>query len=231
MGKKTAFLALALALILMASCGSNPANGAGYFHTLGTDDTPELAFTAEPLEAPQRQAVTKTALVFCEEAFARAAAIIFQKETPVQVVAEAAQIAETADFDPGNVPEELYESTIYEVRIFIEKLNDIIRNRNYEAWKASLSEEFFAEISSPEHLHRVSETAVMRSRRIVLRTAEDFFMHVVVPSRANSRVDEIEFIDRNRVKAFTVTRNRAGQTQRLRLYDLEFVNDSWKIIN
>ena len=134
-------------------------------------------------------------------------------------------------FDPSNVPEALYESTILEVRVFIDSLNRVIQSRNFESWRASLSDDFFGYISSPEHLRRISEMNAMRARGITLRSAEDFFQHVVVPSRANSRVDEIEFIDENRVKAFTVTTNRAGQTQRLRLYDLEFANNTWIIIN
>jgi uncharacterized protein YigE (DUF2233 family) len=50
---------------------------------------------------------------------------------------------------------------------------------------------------------------------------------VVVPSRANDRVDDIEFASQKRVKAYTVTPNGT----RLRLYDLEHIGDQWKIIN
>jgi len=71
----------------------------------------------------------------------------------------------------------------------------------------------------------------MRTRNIVLRTAEDYFQYVVVPSRADLRVDDIEFISRDRVKAFTITTSRAGEEQRLRLYDLEKIGNSWRIIN
>jgi len=71
----------------------------------------------------------------------------------------------------------------------------------------------------------------MKSRRIVLRVPEDYFQYVVVPSRADLRVDDIEFIGSNRVKAFTLTTNKAGEEVRLRLYDLEKVGNSWTIIN
>jgi uncharacterized protein YigE (DUF2233 family) len=59
-----------------------------------------------------------------------------------------------------------------------------------------------------------------------LSNARDYFIHVVVPSRANSRVDDIEFVDTKRVKAFMVT----SQGQRLRLYDLEDFGEGWKIV-
>ena len=134
-------------------------------------------------------------------------------------------------FDPGRVTEQQYSATMDEVRLFIEELNRIIAGGNYQAWRARLSPAHFAEISSPQALHEVSEQPAMKTRRIILRTPEDYFTHVVVPSRANSRVDAIEFVDQNRVKAFTVNRNRAGEEVRLRLYDLEKTGDSWIIIN
>jgi hypothetical protein len=136
------------------------------------------------------------------------------------------------DFDPSRVTREQYASTMDEVRTFIEELNRVIRSRNYNAWRAALSPEYFAAISSQENLQEISEQPAMKTRRIVLRSAQDYFIHVVVPSRANSRVDGIEFVGRNRVKAFTINTNqRTGEEQRLLLYSLEKIGDSWKIIN
>jgi hypothetical protein len=135
------------------------------------------------------------------------------------------------DFDPSKVTQEQYSSTMDEVQHFIEELNRVIRSRNYNAWRAALSPDYFAVLSSPENLQEISEQPAMKTRRIVLRSAQDYFTHVVVPSRANSRVDGIEFIGRSRVKAFTINTNRAGEEQRLLLYSLEKIGDSWKIIN
>ncbi|MCL2066392.1 MAG: hypothetical protein FWG99_02870 [Treponema sp.] len=144
---------------------------------------------------------------------------------------ESAPAQEDVVFNPMEVSQDLYVSTIAEVRQFIEELNVIISNKNYNAWRTALSQEFFAEISSAEYLRLVSETDAMKRRRIVLRTPQDYFNNVVVPSRANSRVDDIEFISERRVKAFTVMPNRAGELLRLRLYDLEYADNMWKIIN
>jgi hypothetical protein len=135
------------------------------------------------------------------------------------------------DFDPSKVTQEQYSSTMDEVQHFIEELNRVVRSRNYNAWRAALSPDYFASISSPENLQEISEQPAMKTRRIVLRSAQDYFTHVVVPSRANSRVDGIEFIGHSRVKAFTINTNRAGEEQRLLLYSLEKIGDSWKIIN
>ena len=147
----------------------------------------------------------------------------------VGVVPESA--VEDVPFDPHSISQERYNSTKIDVQHFMERLNQIIRNKNYTAWKAELSPSFFAGISSDDFLQQISEMNGMKSRGIVLKTAEDYFNYVVVPSRVNSRVDDIEFIDQNRVKAYTEIKNREGQTQRLRLYDLEYNGNLWKIIN
>ena len=61
----------------------------------------------------------------------------------------------------------------------------------------------------------------------ILRTPRDYFDNVVVPSRSNDRVDDISFISENRVKAYTED-NRGN---RVVLYDLEIIDNTWKIIN
>jgi hypothetical protein len=141
------------------------------------------------------------------------------------------QAAEEPVFNSAGISREYYEATKAEVQIFIEELNREIRSRDYNAWRSHLSDEYFDRISSAEYLRTISETNAMRTRNIVLRTAQDFFNHVVVPSRANSRVDDIEFISQNRVTAFSLSTNREGNIQRLILYDLEKTGNMWKIIN
>jgi hypothetical protein len=154
-----------------------------------------------------------------------------ETQQEVAVVQEEEPVAAVEEFNPDRVSQEYYDLTREEVRRFIEELNLIIRSGNYTAWRNALSQEYFAEISSAENLGQMSDSPTMRALRIVLRTPEDYFTHVVVPARANSRVDDIEFISRDRVKAFTISTNRAGEVQRLRLYDLERSGNTWKIIN
>jgi hypothetical protein len=137
----------------------------------------------------------------------------------------------TGTLDTNIVSQAQHDSTLNEVQRFIGSLNDIISNRNYNAWKAALSQSYFNVISSPEFLKQISDSPAMKTRNIVLRTPEDYFTNVVVPSRANSRVDDIEFLGTNRVKAFTVTKNSRGEEQQLVLYDLEKVGNSWLIVN
>jgi len=130
-------------------------------------------------------------------------------------------------FDPASITKEEYDSTKSDIQALIQELNTIIRTQNYNAWVDHLGPKYMAAISSPAFLARVSESARLKNQKIVLRDLKDYFMYVVVPSRANDRVDDIEFIGQNRVKAFTVTE----KNQRLRLYDLEKTDQGWKIVN
>jgi hypothetical protein len=125
------------------------------------------------------------------------------------------------------ITEEEFNFTKAEIQALVENLNGIIRAKNYNAWLDYLGEEYLVERSSPEYLARISEQPRLKSQNIVLTGPEDYFFYVVVPSRANDRVDDIEFIAKNRVKAYTINVNG----QRLRLYDLENRENSWKIIN
>jgi hypothetical protein len=151
-----------------------------------------------------------------------------QPEEDVQTVEEEPpDLPPEAEFDPGSISQEVFENTKTDVRLYIEKLNGIIRSKNYEGWKAHLSEDYFRHISSPDFLKSTSEMPMLERHGIVLERTEDYFTYVVVPSRANARVDDIEFTGQNRIKVFTIN----NRNERLRLYELEQTGNTWKIIN
>ena len=135
------------------------------------------------------------------------------------------------------VTKEVYDQTLSEIKIFIENLNKIIASRNFNSWKDALTDERFLFISSAQFLREQSESPALKIRNKVLRNVNEYFLEVVVPSRTNSRADEIEFIDANNVKVlFLETRNRRNEnneivieTRRLQLYELTKSADGWKI--
>jgi len=131
--------------------------------------------------------------------------------------------------DSETVNRERYERTLAEVRGFIDSINKIIEGKNYKEWVNSLSDKYYANISSSEFLARQSELPGLKTRRIVLRTPEDYFENVVVPSRANSQVDDITFDDNNdTVRAIHIN---PKDKQRLRLYVLQKIGNDWKIVD
>jgi len=144
-----------------------------------------------------------------------------------QEPAAAAVPEEDASFDPSTISREVFVDTLGEIQQFIETLNGIISAKNYDSWLGYLGDGYRQQISSPSFLQETSETPTLKKQGVILKTAQDYFTQVVVPSRANARVDDIEFVSQNRVKAFTLGRNGV----RLRLYDLEKVQENWKIVS
>ena len=144
-------------------------------------------------------------------------------------------------FDRASITEERFEATKADVQKLIDDLNRIIKARNYNAWRTYLADSYFEEISSKEFLDERTEELYKRDQIVdsnlgrdprrtqkkLLRTPKDYFDNVVVPSRSNDRMDDIDFISDNRVKAYTVD-NRG---QWVVLYDLEYIDNKWKIVN
>ena len=146
-----------------------------------------------------------------------------------------------SDFNPESITEEKYTTTKSDVQALIADLNKIIRAKNYNAWRGYLAESYFSEISSAAFLEERTDELYRRDQIVasnlgrdpkkvqkkILRTPRDYFDNVVVPSRSNERMDDIAFVSENRVIAYTMD-NRGN---RLILYDLELIDNKWKIIN
>lgn len=128
-------------------------------------------------------------------------------------------------FDPASVSVELKQTTFVDIRALVENLNSIIQAKDYDAWSKVLTDAYRDHYSSPEVLAQISDYPVLKRQGIVLHTLADYFMYVVYPSRQHDRVDDIEFIQATRVRAITVT----AKGERLVLYNLEKIGDTWKI--
>jgi hypothetical protein len=104
-----------------------------------------------------------------------------------------------------------------------------------------LADSYLKEISSRGFLEEKTEELYRRDQIVarnrggnpnlvekrVLKTARDYFNYVVVPSRANDRVDDISFLSETRVRAYTIDERRR---RKLVLYDLVSINNEWMII-
>lgn len=146
---------------------------------------------------------------------------------PVVIIEEQPPAAapEEEAFDPSMISPEVFLATKAEIQHLVENLNGIIRAKNYNAWLAYLSEEYKKVHDSPEFLDRTSKTSPRLQNQPPLQDIRDYFIRVVVPSRDHDRVDDIEFTGLRKVKAYTVNPNRS----RLRLYELEYIDETWKI--
>jgi hypothetical protein len=112
------------------------------------------------------------------------------------------------EFDPDNVSRDVYDITKAEVEQLVEKLNVIIGARDYDAWVSYLEDGYYGKISSPAFLKEVSDSEFMKMQKKTIRTAKEYFLNVVVPSRSNNRVDDISFITENRVRVIQFNQRR-----------------------
>jgi hypothetical protein len=127
--------------------------------------------------------------------------------------------------EPGvDVSEELYDRTFEEVQKTIQELNRIIAERNFQAWQRYLTDAYRRTYSNQTVLQQSSQSAVLERNNIELNTLEDYFRYVVVPSRANARLDDLVFVDENTVEAIMEVGG-----QRYLLYLLKKVDNRWKI--
>jgi len=131
----------------------------------------------------------------------------------------------TTVFDSASISEELKQTTFIDIRKFIETLNTVIQTKDFTAWNLYLTDSYREYYSKSEVLAELSNQGVIKRQGIVLKTLKDYFINVVFPSRQNDRVDAIEYIGQTRVKAFTTS----AKGDRLVLYTLEKIGDTWKI--
>jgi len=133
--------------------------------------------------------------------------------------------ASVSTFDPSTIPPEVKKDAMEEIKKLIEDLNQIIRHKDYSAWKEYLTPEYIALYSDPQTLAEISNATVLKRQNIVLSSLEDYFLYVVYPSRQSVRIDDIEFTSPSQVKAVTV----APSSDRQVYYYLEKIGESWKI--
>ena len=207
----------------------------GLVLSCGTGPKPEaVSLAQEPVE-PEVPIVPSGTTV---EEIAEVPAEV-PEEKPAEIPVE---VVEVKEFDPNNVSKAVYQAAKLDITYLIIKLNYIIKNKDYDEWVKHLADSYFQEISDKEFLEDRTEELYRRDQivaqntgrdpnaveKVVLKTAKDYFDRVVVPSRANDRLDDISFLSEDRVRAYTIDDRRG---QRLVLYDLALINHNWLIVN
>lgn len=145
-------------------------------------------------------------------------------EEPAEEQKEDEEAVEQGAVEEYVPSQETYDRTFSEVEETIGRLNEIIRDRDFEEWKSYLTENYLRRMSSPEMLEELSSRRILERNNIVLESLEDYFRFVVVPSRANARLDDLVFRNDEQVEAIMII-----QGQRVILYQLRKVNGTWKI--
>jgi len=122
------------------------------------------------------------------------------------------------------ITEEIYKETFSNINSIITELNNIIQRKDYDAWLTYLTENYIIETTRPSYLEKWENDINLQEKNIVIQSLRDYFDYLVVPRRSNVQLDEIEFIDKDRVYAYTVING----VQYL-LYNLLRIENNWKI--
>jgi hypothetical protein len=123
------------------------------------------------------------------------------------------------------ISKEEYDATFDAIKAFVKKMNDIIQRKDYDAWTLNLTKAYILRYSDKAYLAELSQKPVLKANKITLESLKDYFLYVVVPSREEYNVQDIEFISKEYIKVFAVNK----KNDRLLLYYLEKEDNVWKI--
>jgi hypothetical protein len=146
-----------------------------------------------------------------------------EEVTPAPEPAEE-PVAEPAEPDELEITEELYNKTFDEINAFITEMDRVIAKKDFTIWMENLSQSYKDTYSDKEVLDKKSESPILQMNNIKLKSIKDYFMEVVVPSRLQLELEEIEFDDMDRVTAWT-----SFKGNKTKLYQLELIDGTWKI--
>ena len=128
------------------------------------------------------------------------------------------------------VSAEKKQTSLEEIRALVDRLNSVIASKNFSEWKTHLDQAYIATYSDPARLQAYTASSpFLKQNNIKLKTLEDYFKIVVVSSRADGkdRVDDITFVDEDRVNVWTVVDNERVLLYLLKLYGKEWKISSW----
>ncbi|MDR1315556.1 MAG: hypothetical protein LBK13_01675 [Spirochaetales bacterium] len=132
--------------------------------------------------------------------------------------------------DPAvKVTQEEYDKTFAEVEEVIQELNTTIKAKNIRKWESYLTQRFRDSVLSPKNLAELNDSPLLKRNNIRISNLQGFFEFVVVPSRANVRLDDLKFTDANRVQAYMTIVSKDGVEEDILIYQLEKTGDAWKV--
>lgn len=127
-------------------------------------------------------------------------------------------------FDTIAITKQAFVTTKSEIEIVVDDLNKITLDRDYTRWLGYTSEEYRDVFSGRDVLDQVS--ASLPTKGVRLRTLQDYFNYVFVPSRQNMRVDDIQFVSPTRVYVIM----EIAPSSPAAIYILEKTPSGWKLV-
>ena len=199
MKKNFYFLGLCLVVILIGSCASAP-------------ETKPASVAETQVNEEKPQQVQKPAVV----------------EKPVEAAKPKAEAPKPEDeevvaqFEGVSITKKDKEIAKSEIEEVVKKLNEITAKKDYGRWRYWLSKDYIKEFSKPEVLKKASEGLPAHQKGTQLKSIEDYFYYVFVPSRQNKVFDDITYLSPTKVEART--------TDSKVLYRFEKIDDRWLLV-
>ena len=108
-----------------------------------------------------------------------------------------------------------------------ETIEEKILAGDFLGWYNSLSSNYRNFIENPDELLKMSKkSGYLKRKKIILRTAEDYFTYIVIPSREGIALKYVNFqqIDEKNIKVNCMLDGNANF-----VYDFVYENNSWKL--
>ncbi len=121
-----------------------------------------------------------------------------------------------------NVSKDTFENDKKLVLSTIDELAIVMKDRNYRAWLSYIDDESIDYWSRPVNLRKAQKKLPIKG--LQLRSLEDYFKFVFIPSRKESAVDEIRYVSQTYVKAIAVK-----DEQEVVYYYFNKIGDKWMV--
>ncbi len=89
----------------------------------------------------------------------------------------------------------------------INELSKIMSTKDFEEWKKHIDPVSITYYSNPQKLQIAQNK--LPNKKIKIKTLNDYFIYVFIPSRQRSQVDEIRYISKDNIKAVQVKEDKS----------------------
>ena len=129
-----------------------------------------------------------------------------EKPEPDETDEEYLRSTDNLDKNDKVTKEEFNEDKAAILKI-IEELSVIMENKNVEGWLKYIEPESIKYYKNPVNLQKAQQK--LPNKTVKLRSINDYFKYVFIPSRKRSKVDEIRYISKTSIKAVQVKTDKS----------------------
>ena len=123
----------------------------------------------------------------------------------------------------SNITKEIFEEDKRNILNIIEKLSVVMSKKDYKTWLTFIDDASVKYWSNRTNLQKAQSRLPVKG--LYLRTLEDYFKYVFIPSRAGRTVDEIRYENERQVKAVHVN----GDNDTVYYNFKKSANGEWKL--